>query len=371
MSFDFYTRLTERKNQNLFREFKLATGIDFSSNDYLGLSSDQDLQRNISTSIVKLNSGSTGSRLLRGHSEIFSELEATLATFSKQKAALFISSGYQANLALLSAVLDAESIVFSDQQNHASIIDGISLSKCEKKIFNHNCLVSLETELSKTTGHKKIVVVESVYSMSGNYAPLVEIADLCETYGAQLIVDEAHATGLWGAGRVSALGLEDRVLATVHTAGKSLAASGAWIAGSDELIDFIVNFSRPFIYSTAPSPLLVGAVRECLKYYNEYGQNLAKQCLQMSQEFLSLFPEKSREKISGNGPVFYVCLGTNEKALKASRTLIEHGFDVRAIRYPTVAPEQAGLRVSIHANQKPEHIRGLVDCLQKIERGEG
>lgn len=360
-------RLGERQERHLYRHLQLPQGEDFCSNDYLGFAQDEVLQRRVRESLAEVVSGSSGARLLRGHQKVFETLETQLARFSEREAALFFPSGYQANLGLLSALLDKTSEVFSDELNHASLIDGIRLSGAAKKIFSHNDLDELEVFLQDSSAEKKFIVVESLYSMTGDKAPLKEIIELAETYSAQVVVDEAHATGVYGAGLLQKQGLQSRVLATMHSAGKALGVAGAWVACDNTVKEFLINFSRPFIYSTAPSPLVVAALIASLSHWEWVGMERAQVVLEKAQVFseklkIILSPEVS---VQGEGAIIFVNLKDSEKALTWSQELQWHGYDIRAIRYPTVPEEQAGLRISIHANHSWESLDKLLSLFQK------
>jgi len=342
-------------------------GADFCSNDYLSFATDPLLQRKIYARLDHVSSGATGSRLLRGHHDTSVKLERALAQFSDREEALFFTSGYQANMALLSAVLTPETSVFSDELNHASIIDGIRLSGCEKFIFKHNDLENLEALLSRSASKNKIVVVESLYSMKGDFSPLNEIATLCLENNAQLIVDEMHATGLYGAGMIQRHSLQNKTLATVHGAGKALGVSGAWVACDAVMKEYLVNFSRPFIYSTAPSPLLTEAVRVAVEHCQEVGAERAQVCLDKARDFVKqLKVFLVDDIISGEGPIVFINLKNSQVALEWSHALELRGFDVRAIREPTVPEQQAGLRIIIHANHASSDIKALVSAIRQM-----
>ena len=235
-------------------------GIDFSSNDYLGYS-----QRPIATDgASELSRSGAASRLLRGHHAIWEEVESRLASWHGAEAALVLSSGYAANEGLLSSIVQTGDICFSDQSNHASIIDGLRLSKAERAVFPHNDMEALESLLrqrraARTANQAWFIVTESLFGMEGDRAPLTDLAALAERYDASLIVDEAHATGCFaanGSGLVDSLKLRSRVLATVHTGGKALAVPGAYLAGSALLKQFLVNRCRHLIFTTALPPLI-------------------------------------------------------------------------------------------------------------------
>jgi len=226
-------RLEGRQRAGLLRDLEQGSGVDFTSNDYLGFASDPILAKTIADGVLQYGSGSAASRLLRGHSPLFERVENKLATFCGRSSSLIFSSGYAANVGLLSALAEPKDIIFSDSLNHASIIDGIRLSKADKRIFPHQDLGALATLLEEPVEGRKIIVVESIYSMDGDLTDLEAVCDVAEKAGAAVIVDEAHATGCFGqrgSGRVEELGLTKRVFATVHTGGKALGVAGAWIA---------------------------------------------------------------------------------------------------------------------------------------------
>lgn len=359
-------RIHNYEAQSLLRTLSLPAGEDFSSNDYLGFATDARLQARVQKSIEATPSGSTGSRLLRGHSRWAEELENKLAEFSQREAALFLPSGYQANLALLAAVLTPDFIVYSDELNHASIIDGIKLSGCEKKIFKHNDLADLRRCLSEGTSKKyKVIVVERIYSMSGDHSPLEALIELAHEFSAQLIVDEAHSTGV-ELPLAQVYSDSSVILATMHSAGKALGVSGAWIACDQELKKYLIQFSRPFIYSTAPSPLVMRALVASIEYHQE----IAEARVAALKEKIQFFKEEVNFRIPslpllGEGPIFFIVLGASQKSLEVAAKLQSRGFDIRAIRYPTVQEHQAGLRISIHANQSEISIRNMIQSLSK------
>ncbi|MBL4654010.1 MAG: aminotransferase class I/II-fold pyridoxal phosphate-dependent enzyme, partial [Flavobacteriales bacterium] len=242
-------KLENRKGENALRSLKTVNGlIDFSSNDYLGFARDFAVL-NHSVGV----GGSTGSRLLTGNSIEAEELEAFIAEYHNAEAGLLYNSGYDANIGLLSCVPQRGDTVIYDELSHASIIDGIRLSRAESFKFKHNNLEHLETRLKSAKGNV-FVVVESVYSMDGDFSPLQELINLKQKFDFNLIVDEAHATGLFGKkgeGRCVELGIQNEVFARVHTYGKALGCHGAIVLGSETLRSYLINFSRSFIYTTA------------------------------------------------------------------------------------------------------------------------
>src|SRR5262245_24730016 len=257
------------RDADQFRDLRSPDGIPLSSNDYLGLAAHPQLKEAIARAVSEdARVASTGSRLLSGNDARWERLESDFASFVGAEAALYFPSGYAANIGLLSSVLKPEDTVFSDQANHASLIEGIRLSRAKKVIFPHLDLNYLEAALRRNSGiGERLIVVESIFSMDGDRAPLGDLGMLCERFNAWLIVDEAHATGVEGrAGRgcLDAAGRPERVLATVHTCGKALASMGAFVTGSRTLCDFLINHARPFIFSTALPPYCAAHLSEAI-----------------------------------------------------------------------------------------------------------
>jgi 8-amino-7-oxononanoate synthase len=346
-------RLTEAQGLHQLRSLKLRQGSDFSSNDYLGFSEDEELCKRISESFKTIPLGATGSRLLRGNLALHESVERDLAEFCGADATLLFPSGYQANIGLLSAILTESDHVFSDESNHASIIDGIRLGRARKHVFRHNDTNALQQQLKAVKDNgSKFIVTESLFSMSGDQAPLEQLAMIAHEYGAFLIVDESHATGVYGdfssnrgGGLVQQLKLRECVFATIHTGGKALGVGGAWIAGSSLLRDYLINFSRPFIFSTAITPRTTAALGAAVQYWLELGRQRALEIRELSRhDSRGDLPETTFPE----GPILSLIIGSNEKAIKLSRRLQNDGFDVRAIRPPTVAEGSARLRITLN-----------------------
>lgn len=263
-------RLEERIKSDSFRKLGLTIteGIDFYSNDYLGLSGDVDFQKGLFDELGKnldCLTGSTGSRLISGNASVMEETEKFIADKHQVEAALLFGSGYDANLALLGSITTNRSTVIVDEYIHRSIHDGCRLSMTKKWKFKHNDLCDLENSLKKTNG-EVFVVVESLYSMDGDFAPLKELVILCERYNAYLIVDEAHAIGVYGLGLLNEYNLQNAVFATTVTYGKAMGVHGAAILGSKALIQMLINFGSPFIYSTAPSSSMALTIKYAYSY---------------------------------------------------------------------------------------------------------
>src|SRR5579862_7413522 len=258
------------REQLQFRTLAMPNGLDLSSNDYLGLSADSRLKSAVAEAVAHATKvGATGSRLLSGNSQDWENLECDFAEFAGTESALYFGSGYAANLGLLTALLEPASTVFSDAMNHASLIDGIRLSGARKVIYPHSDLQFLENALREHTNTpgSKVIVTESVFSMEGDVAPIGALLALAEKYGAELVLDEAHASGVCGPqgrGIAAASGCERDILAIVHTCGKALASCGAFVCGSATLKQYLINRARTFIFSTAMPPYMAGQIRAAL-----------------------------------------------------------------------------------------------------------
>jgi 8-amino-7-oxononanoate synthase len=354
-------------NQNGYRALVTPAGIDFSSNDYLGygrgrLSLLSSLAR-AGSQQARAMSG-IGSRLLGGNHPIWEEVEEALARWHGAGAVLMMTSGYAANEGLLATIVDPDDWIASDERNHASIIDGLRLNRPERFLFRHNDLHHLEEGLriaaDRQPDAQRFVVTESLFSMDGDRAPLLEFARLAERYEAHLIVDEAHATGCFGpqgSGLVDEAGLRSRVLASVHTGGKALGVAGAYICGSALLKDYLVNRCRHLIYSTALPPLL-GAF--WLAAVSRVQQDEAgRQALRQNVECFRGELERLNLRVPGRDQIAPVVLGDDSRAVATALQLQKRGYDIRAIRFPTVPAGSAVLRLSLHA----DHDQGTLTQL--------
>lgn len=310
--------------------------------------------------------GSTGSRLLTGNTDYACVLEQYIASYHQHEAGLLFNSGYDANIGLFSSIPQRGDTVITDELIHASIIDGIRLSNANRYTFKHNNLESLEQKLQNAKG-RIYVAIESVYSMDGDLAPLKEIILLIKQYEANLIIDEAHAIGIFGKGLVDELDVKQNIFATVITFGKALGTHGAIVLGSDLLKNYLINFARSFIYSTAASfhqlvsikmayQLLAQSLNNRLRLWDNI--NLLKQ-LSLNTQF----------EIAGLSAINCVMAGSNEKALTLSTGLKNAGLDVRPVLSPTVAPETERLRICMHSYNTESEIRQLVHTLKEQLHG--
>jgi 8-amino-7-oxononanoate synthase len=340
--------LADLRAGGLLRQMRLPAGIDLVSNDYLGLAEHPYLTEAMRAMVAELPAGSGGSRLLRGHHEIFEIIEARLAVFSGSGAALLFGSGYAANIGLLQAVVSPDDLVVSDARNHASLIDGIRLTKAHTVIYPHQDLDALGAALAQPRRGRAIVITESVFSMDGDLTPLAEVCAIAERAGAVVIVDEAHATGMYGlrgSGRVEELGLRDRVVATIHTGGKALGSGGAWVAGSRALRDVMVNRARSFIFSTAPLPVLGAALGAGLHLVEREPERRLD--VHRKSSVLRAALREAGVEAGGASMIVPIVVGENDTATALQSGLAAAGFDVRAIRPPSVAPGTARLRVTV------------------------
>lgn len=363
--------LDQLRSLDRFRSFARPRGVDFTSNDYLGYGNGR---LPVADPGPALSRSGIASRLLRGHHEVWERVESELAAWHGSETALMMTSGYVANEGLLSTVCEPGDWVAYDELSHACIAEGLRLAKCRRFGFRHNDLNHLEDALKAEAaknepGRERFVVTESVFSMDGDLAPLREISELCVRYGANLIVDEAHSTGCYGdtgSGLVDAVGIRDRVLATVHTGGKALGVPGAYLACGDLLKQYLANRCRHLIFTTALPP-------ECGRWWLQTLDRVkadaaGRESLHAGARLLRA--ELAAAGVSAIGSEFVVpiVLGDDGPAVRAAKRVQETGFDVRAIRPPTVAPGTSRVRVSVHTDHSPEVLKQLAAAFAEAVR---
>ena len=352
-------RLDDRVDANALRSLThMGNSSDFCSNDYLGIVKNGLIEEDLSG--FNFSHGSTGSRLLTGNNSLMEETEEQIAHFHEAPAALIFNSGYDANLGLLSCIAQKGDLILYDKLSHASIRDGIRQSFAESFSFAHNDLNSLEDKLQKRKGNC-FVVTESVFSMDGDRAPLKEIAGLCERYDAHLIVDEAHATGIigeYGEGLVQSESIENRCFARIHTFGKALGCHGAVILGSNILRSYLINFCRPFIYSTSPPPAFVAAIRSSYSIFPEM-----KQERNLLARMIEAFDQPGFKK--SDTPIQCYILPGNERVKSLAESLKEYHLDARPIMYPTVPSGGERLRITLHSFNSMEEINKLIGIIKE------
>jgi 8-amino-7-oxononanoate synthase len=381
-------RLATLQEQNLFRELRRVDSpqsphikiggknlLNFSSNDYLGLANDPILKKAAIKAVEKFGAGAGASRLVCGSLAPFHELEEALADFKKTEGALSFSSGYATAIGTICALLGKDDVVVLDKLVHACIVDAARLCGAKIRVFAHNHLSDLEDKLKwagKNSQHRKrvLVVTESIFSMDGDAAPLREMVALKEKYGAWLMVDEAHATGVCGKngrGLADEPGVGHRVEIQMGTLGKALGASGGFICGSRALIDFLVNRARSFIFSTAPVPAAAATATAAIHFVQSDEGEARRKTLSARVGELQSAIGNRQSKIPG--AIVPVLIGDEKKTVEAAAVLREQGFFIPAIRHPTVARGKARLRVTLTSAHTTEEVSRLAATLNELVSG--
>jgi 8-amino-7-oxononanoate synthase len=335
--------------------------VNFSSNDYLGLANDSRLKAAAAAALEEFGAGAGSARLICGSQSPHLALEAALARFKRTEAALGFATGHAAALGTIPALVGAEDVIILDKLSHACLVDGARLSGATLRVFPHNHLEKLERLLAWARENyakaNVLVVTESVFSMDGDLAPLREIVELKDRFGAWLLVDEAHGVGVLGPhgrGLAAELGVADRVDVQMGTLGKALGAAGGAICGSARLIDFLVNRARSFIFSTAPAPAAAAAAAEAVRLLDSGEAEPLRERLRAN--IRALDP-------AATSAVVPRLVGDEAEAVAAAERLLEAGFLVPAVRYPTVARGRARLRVTLSAAHTPEQLTRLKAAL--------
>jgi 8-amino-7-oxononanoate synthase len=368
--------LAKRESEDALRVLSAPQGlIDFCSNDYLGLAKCEALKqraREIEDRVFsgKLGfglAGSSGSRLLSGNSQFIEELEDEIAAFHEAEAALIFNSGFDANLGLLSSVPTRHDTILYDELVHASLYDGMRLSFARSHSFRHNDLDYLEEGLKQAKG-RKYIVVESIYSMDGDQARLKDLISLAQRYGALLIVDEAHAAGIYGKsgrGLVHSLGLHEQVFARIVTYGKAFGAHGAAVLGGRVLRDFLVNFARSFIYSTALPVHSYALLKAAYEAVNG-AEDLRAALCELTAFFEVNCPAALKEKFLPGKSAIRSLIWPGNRAVKSLAQALQcKGFDLRPIRSPTVPAGKERLRLCLHAFNSKEQLQKLLDAINQ------
>ncbi len=367
-------KLEIRKEHNALRTLPtLRREVDFSSNDYLGFSQSEIIfnethQYLITNEIIQ--NGATGSRLISGNHKLYQITEDFIATFHQAETALLFNSGYDANLGFFGSVPQKGDLILYDELSHASIRDGIQLSRAKAYKFNHNDFEDLEKLILRNPNTVIYIVTESVFSMDGDCPNLEELVKVSSKHNCYLVVDEAHALGVFGnkgEGYVQMLGLHDRVFARIMTFGKGLGCHGAAILGSQNLRDYLINFARSFIYTTGLSPHAVATIfiaYQCLTNESESIVKLKKNIVDFNQEknLLGLKPLFVRSKSAIQSAI----IPGNEKVKAIASQLQEKGFDVKAILSPTVPEGQERLRFCLHSYNSTQEISTLMQCIYSL-----
>jgi 8-amino-7-oxononanoate synthase len=369
-------KLQQREQNNALRKLPIANDlIDFASNDYLGFANSEEIFNQTHQYLLENNlkiNGATGSRLLSGNHNLYQKTEDIIANFHQSETALIFNSGYDANVGFFSSVPQRNDIILYDELCHASIRDGIQMSNAKSYKFQHNNLEDLEKLISKNTSNFQLpaslfVVTESVFSMDGDAPNLEELVNLCEKYNCYLVIDEAHALGVFGdlgEGLLQYHGLQDKVFARIVTFGKGLGCHGAAILGSQELNSYLVNFARSFIYTTGLSPHAVATILIAYQHLKS-----EKETIQKLKNNIQFF---NQEKLQiGLKPIFVysksaiqsAIIPGNEKVKSIASKLQVNGFDVKAILSPTVPEGQERLRFCLHSYNSEKEISKVLQLL--------
>ncbi len=347
------------------------TWLNFASNDYLGLSVDSRVAEAARQAIGKVGWGAGASPLVVGYTSWQADLERELAAFEGTEAALVFASGYAANVGTICSLVGRGDAVFSDELNHASIVDGCRLSRADVHIYPHGDMAALRSQLAAAgDARRRLIVTDTLFSMHGDMAPLAQLAELAEKHHAMLMVDEAHATGVFGAsgrGLCEAAGVEQAVSIRVGTLSKALGCSGGFVAGPDALIQWLINRARPYIFSTAAPPSNAAAALAALQIVREEPQR-REQLLAAAAKLADRLRRQGWNLGQSASQIVPLVVGDSQKALDLSAALREQGLWIPAIRPPSVRPGEACLRICLTAAHSPEMIARLVDVLAAASR---
>jgi glycine C-acetyltransferase/8-amino-7-oxononanoate synthase len=365
-------RLAELRERGLHRRLRLVEGeqgptvtldgrqvLLLCSNNYLGLADHPRVREAAAEAALRWGAGAGASRLISGNMEPHRELEARLAAFKGYGAALLFGSGYLANTGAIAALAGRGEMVFSDELNHASIVDGCRLARAETFVYRHADLEHLAWGLRRAGGRAALIVSDGVFSMDGDVAPLTGLAELARRHGARLMVDEAHATGALGPGgrgSVAAAGLGEQVDVVVGTLGKALGSYGAYVCAGSEIVDLLVNAARPFIFSTAPPPPALGAARAALELLEAEPQRVER--LRDNAEALrSALAAEGLDACGSHTQIVPLAVGEAEPTMDLCERLLERGVFAQGIRPPTVPKGSSRLRFTVMATHEPAQLR--------------
>jgi 8-amino-7-oxononanoate synthase len=375
--------LEQIKQQGTYRQLRTIEAIDgstkvlvdgrqqimFASNNYLGLAQDPRLIQAAIQATVQHGTGSTGSRLTTGNSPLHEKLEKRLAQFKQTEAAIVLNTGYMANIAALTTLVDRDDVILSDELNHASIIDGCRLSRAQTLVYRHLDYKDLEAKLQQTAHYRRrLIVTDGVFSMDGDIAPLPEIVALAERYDALVMVDDAHTVGVlgeFGRGTVEHFGLHGKVAVQMGTLSKAVGAEGGYIAGSHLLIDYLLNCGRPFIFSTAlPAGVVASALQAIEVIESEPERRIHLR--QMSNYLYASLLELGYTVWGQGTPILAVICGEAQRAVMLSQALSDHGIFAPAIRPPTVPAGTSRIRLTVMATHQENELEQVIDVFRKL-----
>jgi 8-amino-7-oxononanoate synthase len=348
--------------------------LNLASNNYLGLAGDQRLKEAAIAALDKYGSGATASRLIVGNHPVYEQAESALIQWKGTEAGIIFNSGYTANIGVISAVAGRNDLVFSDRLNHASIVDGIILSRAEPKRYQHNDLNHLESLLKKAPLHKrKLIVTDTIFSMDGDMAQLEGLVELKERYNAMLMVDEAHSSGIYGPkgqGLAHHLQLQDRVDIQMGTFSKALGCFGAYVVGSKLLIDYLINKMRSFIFTTALPPAILGSIYAAIQIVGR-DQLSRERLFNNSKHFRENLSQLGFNTCGSESQIIPIIIGPNDKTLLFSQRLQEEGIMAVGVRPPTVPHHQARIRFSVMANQELHELDWAIEKIALVGRETG
>lgn len=383
---DVSERLEELRERGLYRRLRLIEGpqgpsvtldgrpvLLLCSNNYLGLADRPEVREAAAEAALRWGAGSGASRLISGNMEPHRALESRLAAFEGYGAALLFGSGYLANTGAIAALAGRGEVVFSDELNHASIVDGCRLSRAETFVYRHGDLEHLAWGLRQAGGRASLVVTDGVFSMDGDLAPLPELLELARRHGARLMVDEAHATGAvgpGGRGSVSAAGLSGEVDLVVGTLGKALGSYGAYVCAGSELVEFLVNSARPFVFSTAPPPPAVGAAQAALSIL-EAEPELVERLQANAETLRSALREEGLAVGRSSTQVVPLEVGDAETTMELCELALRRGVFAQGIRPPTVPAGSSRLRLTAMATHEPRQLVAAAREVGAAARGLG
>ena len=376
------TLLEQRRSDGLYRSRRVVQSaqgtellidnqpvLNFCSNDYLGLANHPEVKKAFIAGAEKYGTGSGAAHLICGHSAAHHALEEELAAFSGYPRALLFSTGYMANLGVAQSLCSRGDRVFEDRLNHASLLDAATLSGARLTRYLHNDMDSLQKKLSTTAPGEKLVMTDAVFSMDGDLAALPQLAEICQQAGAWLMIDDAHGLGVLGNnGRGSAqhFGLDaNQVPIYMATLGKALGTAGAFVAGSDDLIEYLIQTARSYIYTTAMPPAVAEATRASLKL-TQQADDRRQQLQQLIKQFRTGAQQLGLQLLDSLTPIQPVLAGDASTATRWSQQLLARGILVTAIRPPTVPRGSARLRITLSANHSTQQVNQLLEALMAL-----
>ncbi len=384
MPFDLSSDLNQRKQQNLFRQNQIALSpqgplmsfagreyLTFCSNDYLGMANHPEVVVAFKQAADEFGVGSGAAHLVNGHSRYHQELEELIAQWTGRESALLFSTGYMANMGAVNALLNKEDAVFEDKWNHASLLDAGLLSGARFQRYLHNDVANLETRLARSEARRKLIVTDGVFSMDGDKAPLAEISKLADQYDAWTMVDDAHGIavlGETGAGICEELNLSQQdTPVLMGTLGKGVGTAGAFVAGSKELIEYLTNFARPYIYTTAMPAAIAAATIKSIQII-QGAQDKRTHLNDLIKQFRRGAQQLGLDLMHSDTAIQPVLVGEAHTALAMSESLKQQGIMVTAIRPPTVPQGTARLRVTLSAAHTPAQVTQLLDALVQAQQ---